>query len=151
MNALDSSRLDPVRYDDNPSSSLSDAYWNTDTSGITNLSQGAGNIANHPGITGLTTAQFQSGLRSGLDPSVPGSLFPKKSGSPFRRVGNIRRGGLGPCLTNFQIHPLIPARRNPVPAVTMKSPDSQGGWVAPPIARLPDDCPDGGRGGWRDR
>jgi hypothetical protein len=53
-----------------PAGSLDDTYWDTDTSGITNLSQGAGNIANDPGITGLTTAQFQSGLPAGFDPAV---------------------------------------------------------------------------------
>jgi len=50
--------------------SISYAYWDTDTSGITNLSRGAGNIANDPGITGLTTAEFQSGLPQGFDPKV---------------------------------------------------------------------------------
>ena len=52
------------------SGSINDSYWDTDTSGITNLSQGAGNIANDPGITGLTTAQFQSGLPAGFNPTV---------------------------------------------------------------------------------
>jgi hypothetical protein len=46
------------------------AYWDTDTSGITNLSQGAGNITNDKGITGLTTQQFQSGLPAGFDPNI---------------------------------------------------------------------------------
>jgi len=50
--------------------SITDSYWDTDTSGIMNLGQGAGNIANDPGITGLTTAQFQSGLPAGFDPTV---------------------------------------------------------------------------------
>jgi hypothetical protein len=49
---------------------LSDTYWDTDTSGVTNPSQGAGNIANDPGITGLSTVQFQSGLPQGFDPKV---------------------------------------------------------------------------------
>jgi hypothetical protein len=56
--------------DEAQSGSLDDTYWDTDTSGITNLSQGAGNIDNDPGITGLTTAQFQSGLPAGFDPKV---------------------------------------------------------------------------------
>jgi hypothetical protein len=46
------------------------AYWNLDTSGISNPSQGAGNIPNDPGFTGLTTAQLQSGLPAGFDPKV---------------------------------------------------------------------------------
>jgi len=37
---------------------------------ITNLGQGAGNIGNDPGISGLATAQFQSGLPAGFDPST---------------------------------------------------------------------------------
>jgi hypothetical protein len=45
-------------------------YWDTSTSGIANLSQGAGQPANDPGITGLTTAQLQAGLPAGFDPTV---------------------------------------------------------------------------------
>jgi hypothetical protein len=48
----------------------SDDYWDTTTSGIADLSKGAGNFANDPGITGLTTAQLQSGLPAGFDPSI---------------------------------------------------------------------------------
>jgi hypothetical protein len=47
-----------------------DAYWDTDTSGIADLSQGAGNVSNWPGIAGLTTEQLQSGLPSGFDPAI---------------------------------------------------------------------------------
>ncbi len=50
--------------------SLSDVYWDTTTSGITNLSQGAGNIANDPGISGDTTTQLQAGLPTGFDPTI---------------------------------------------------------------------------------
>ena len=45
-------------------------YWDLDTSGISNPAQGAGNIANDPGITGLTTQQFQSSLPAGFDKNV---------------------------------------------------------------------------------
>jgi hypothetical protein len=45
-------------------------YWDLDTSGISDPSRGAGNEPNAPGLTGLTTAQFQSGLPAGFDPSV---------------------------------------------------------------------------------
>jgi hypothetical protein len=55
---------------DATSGGLSNDYWDTTTSGITNLSQGAGNIANDPGITGETTAQLQAGLPAGFDPSI---------------------------------------------------------------------------------
>jgi hypothetical protein len=50
--------------------SLDNTYWDTDSSGITDPSQGAGNIPNDPGITGLTTQQLQSGLPAGFDPKI---------------------------------------------------------------------------------
>jgi hypothetical protein len=55
---------------DDESASLSDTYWDTTTSGITNLSQGAGNISNAPGITGETTSELQSGLPAGFAKSL---------------------------------------------------------------------------------
>jgi hypothetical protein len=45
-------------------------YWDQDTSGISDPSRGAGDIPNDPGITGLTTAQLQSGLPAGFDPTI---------------------------------------------------------------------------------
>jgi hypothetical protein len=56
-----------IGNDEAQAGSITDTYWDTDTSG---QDQGAGNIANDPGITGLTTAQFQSGLPAGFDPKV---------------------------------------------------------------------------------
>jgi hypothetical protein len=50
--------------------SLSFDYWDLDTSGISDPSRGAGNVANDPGITGLSDAQLKSGLPSGFDPSI---------------------------------------------------------------------------------
>ena len=50
--------------------SLSNNYWDTTTSGITNLSQGAGNVPNDPGITGKTSKQLKSGLPKGFDPGT---------------------------------------------------------------------------------
>jgi hypothetical protein len=55
---------------DASSGGLSDDYWDTTTSGITNLSQGAGYPSDDPGITGLTTSQLQAGLPTGFDPSI---------------------------------------------------------------------------------
>jgi len=55
---------------DDGSAALSDTYWDTDTSGISNLGQGAGNISNVAGITGLTTAEFQSGLPAGFAKNI---------------------------------------------------------------------------------
>jgi len=60
-----------------------DDYWNVTTSGISNLSQGVGNIANMPQITGLTTAQFQSGLPTGFDPSIWGEDPSINGGLPY--------------------------------------------------------------------
>ncbi|MGH6887936.1 MAG: GLUG motif-containing protein, partial [Rhizomicrobium sp.] len=69
--------------DESQSGSLDDTYWDTDTSGITNLNQGAGNIANDPGITGLTTVQFQSGLPAGFDPKVWAEKANLNGGLPY--------------------------------------------------------------------
>lgn len=46
------------------------SYWDRDSSGIRNPGRGAGNIVNDPGITGLTTAQFQAGLPANFDPRI---------------------------------------------------------------------------------
>jgi hypothetical protein len=48
---------------------ISDGYWDMQTSGI-GASQGDGCVANYQGITGLTTAQLQSGLPAGFDPTI---------------------------------------------------------------------------------
>lgn len=55
---------------DTTSGEIADTYWDTSTSGITNLSQGAGNVPNDPGVAGLSTAQLQASLPPGFDPSV---------------------------------------------------------------------------------
>jgi hypothetical protein len=60
-----------------------DNYWDTTTSKITNLSQGAGEPANDPGITGLSTAQFQSGLPTGFDPKIWGEKANINGGLPY--------------------------------------------------------------------
>jgi len=49
---------------------LSDTYWDTDTSGITDPAQGSGNIPNEAGITALTSDQLKSGLPAGFDPAI---------------------------------------------------------------------------------
>ena len=58
-----------IGSDDN-ANDLASTYWDTTTSGITNLGRGAGNIKNDPGITGLTDAQLKSGLPAGFDPAI---------------------------------------------------------------------------------
>jgi hypothetical protein len=62
---------------------ISSAYWDTVKSGVTDPSQGAGTISNDPGITGLTTTQFQSGLPAGFDPSIWGETPAINSGFPY--------------------------------------------------------------------
>jgi filamentous hemagglutinin family protein len=62
---------------------IKNSYWDTTTSGITNLSQGIGNIANALGITGLTTAQIQSGLPAGFDPAIWGESATINGGLPY--------------------------------------------------------------------
>jgi len=66
-----------IGYDDGSSI---DNYWDTGTSG---QNQGAGNIANDPGITGLTTAQFHSGLPVGFDPKVWAEKTKIDDGFPY--------------------------------------------------------------------
>lgn len=46
---------------------FTDTYWDTTTSG---LSQGAGNIDNDPGLTGLTNRQLKSGLPTGFASTI---------------------------------------------------------------------------------
>jgi len=72
-----------IGYDQSPSGSLTDTYWDTDMSGITNLNQGAGNIADDPGITGLTTVQFQSGLPAGFDLKIWAESAKIDDGFPY--------------------------------------------------------------------
>ncbi|HWA92269.1 MAG TPA: GLUG motif-containing protein [Rhizomicrobium sp.] len=59
---------------------LTQDYWDIDTSG---QSHGAGNDTADPGITGLTHAQFQSGLPTGFDPAVWGQDPAINDGLPY--------------------------------------------------------------------
>ena len=59
------------------------SYWDLDTSGIGDSSQGAGNIANDAGITGLTTEQFKSGLPTGFNASIWKEKAPINNGYPY--------------------------------------------------------------------
>jgi hypothetical protein len=69
-----------VGDDIDPNTNFTDTYWDTETSG---QSQGAGNLSNAPGITGLTTAQFQSGLPSGFDPKIWAENADINGGLPY--------------------------------------------------------------------
>lgn len=50
--------------------SLSDTYWDLDTSGIGDTGAGAGNVKNDSGIAGLTDAQLKSGLPQGFSQEI---------------------------------------------------------------------------------
>ncbi|HTT97447.1 MAG TPA: hypothetical protein VMF58_05320 [Rhizomicrobium sp.] len=64
-------------------SGVTDGYWDTTTSGITDLSQGAGNISNDAGITGLTTAELQSGLPAGFNSAIWAESASINDGLPY--------------------------------------------------------------------
>jgi hypothetical protein len=72
-----------IGTDDGADGSLIDTYWDIDTSGIANLGRGAGNRNNDPGITGLTTAQLQSGLPAGFDSTIWGEISNINGGLPY--------------------------------------------------------------------
>ena len=63
----------------------SDAYWDLDTSGVSDPSRGAGNISNDPGITVLTTSQLQSGLPAGFSASIWHEKNSVNGGYPYLR------------------------------------------------------------------
>ena len=58
-------------------------YWDTTTSDITNLGQGAGNISNDPGITGKTTAQLQAKLPKGFSRTIWAESANINNGLPY--------------------------------------------------------------------
>ncbi len=49
---------------------VTNSYWDMNTSGVTNSSRGAGNVANDPGITGETTSALQGALPTGFSNTV---------------------------------------------------------------------------------
>jgi hypothetical protein len=62
-----------------PSTSASNDYWDTDTAGVSTGCDGS----SCPGVTGLTTAQFQSGLPAGFDPAVWAESPGVNNGFPY--------------------------------------------------------------------
>jgi filamentous hemagglutinin family protein len=62
---------------------IQSAYWDTTTSGITGLSQGAGNGANDPGVKGITDTVLKSGLPAGFDSSVWAQSASVNGGLPY--------------------------------------------------------------------
>ena len=70
---------------------ITNGYWDTDTSSITDTTRGVGNVSSAPGVTGLTTAQFQ-------DITNPGGL---NLGSAFAGGAAGGTGGIYPYLKSF--------------------------------------------------
>jgi hypothetical protein len=69
--------------DDESHGGIDSAYWDRTTSGITAHSQGAGNVANDSGITGVTTSALKSGLPAGFSSSVWGENATINGGLPY--------------------------------------------------------------------
>src|SRR5262249_35592988 len=69
--------------DNGPPSPYATNYWDLDTSGVSDPSQGAGNIANDTGIAGLTTSQFQLGLPFGFGAGEWGENAAINNGLPY--------------------------------------------------------------------
>ncbi len=61
----------------------SDNYWDVDTTGIGNHSQGAGMPPNDRGLKGLTTSAFLSALPTGFDPATWGQKHNINDGYPY--------------------------------------------------------------------
>lgn len=72
-----------VGEDDAATGANTNDYWNKTTSGITNPSQGAGDPANDPGITGLTAAQMRAGLPAGFDSAIWAETAGVNFGLPY--------------------------------------------------------------------
>jgi len=58
-------------------------YWDLDTSGISDPTQGVGSKANYPGVTGLSDAQMKAALPAGFSPSVWGLNPSINNGYPY--------------------------------------------------------------------
>jgi len=70
-----------VGYDES-SDGFVDTYWDVSTSGV---SQGAGNIDNDPGITGLTSKQLRAGLPDGFKKTLWKEKASINRGWPYLR------------------------------------------------------------------
>jgi len=65
---------------DSGASDLTNTYWDTTTSG---QSHGVGNDTAYPGVTGLTTEQFQAGLPAGFQPPFWAESADINNGFPY--------------------------------------------------------------------
>jgi hypothetical protein len=59
------------------------AYWDLETSGISDPHQGAGNVPDDPGIVGISDAQLKTGLPDGFDPNIWGQSPSINNGYPY--------------------------------------------------------------------
>jgi GLUG motif-containing protein len=71
-----------VGFDSADAGNISMSYWDLDE-GVNDPSQGAGNVPDDPGITGLTTAQFQSRLPEGLESKIWAESPKINAGFPY--------------------------------------------------------------------
>jgi hypothetical protein len=71
-----------VGDEQNPGS-ISNGYWDLDTSNINDTTLGAGNIRNDPGIEGLTDAQLKFNLPDGFDSGLWGQSDKINGGYPY--------------------------------------------------------------------
>ncbi|HEY1638086.1 MAG TPA: hypothetical protein VGF62_06145 [Rhizomicrobium sp.] len=63
--------------------SLTNTYWDLDTSGERDPSKGAGNVSNDPGISGLSDAQLKVALPQGFDGKVWKQAAGENGGYPY--------------------------------------------------------------------
>ncbi len=61
-------------------------YWDLDTSGVSDPGQGAGNVKNDKGVTGLTDGELKSALPDGFDPDVWAQSPDVNNGYPYLRA-----------------------------------------------------------------
>ncbi|HEX3944411.1 MAG TPA: hypothetical protein VHW69_10020, partial [Rhizomicrobium sp.] len=70
-----------IGFDGEPGD-IATGYWDLDTSGISDPANGAGNVKNDSGLTGLTDLQLKSGLPGGFDPKIWGQSPNINNGYP---------------------------------------------------------------------
>jgi hypothetical protein len=66
-----------------PQGNNNTVYWDLDTSGIENPTQGAGNVYNDKGLKGLSEAQFRRAAMRHFDPAVWGESASINNGYPY--------------------------------------------------------------------
>ena len=62
---------------------IRNSYWDLDTTGLNEPSQGVGNVPNASGVTGLTDAQLKAALPVGFDPEVWAQSPDINNGYPY--------------------------------------------------------------------